>query len=63
MKLQAWEFSNLVFEANDVKREFDYAYGRSDFSLDDAIRLQLRLADIQVKLLNHLYAVECERQP
>ena len=63
MKLQLWQLSNLIFEAEQIQYGLVDACGREDTPITKVIDMQERLARIQLTLLKHFYEIELERTP
>lgn len=63
MKLQAWQLSTLISDAEYIERDISIAYQNRDYSLEDVVRMQLKLAETQTKILRHLLEVELEKIP
>ena len=63
MKLQPWQFSNLIFEVDQLARELACLCGNEDTPVTTVIDIQERLARVQLSLLKHLYEIELEKTP
>jgi hypothetical protein len=60
MKLERWRLERLADDSYALQLQLNDAYGRGDFSVEDAVRLMCRLGEIQRDIVRHMLALDIE---